>query len=221
MKKYQVFGVGNALVDKEFEVDDEFFAEYQIKKGLMTLVAHEQQQYLLDILRKRVGVKKRAGGGSAANTLYALSQFGGSAYFACKIADDEPGDFYLEQLGHLNIETNTDSLREVGTTGRCLVMVSPDADRTMHTYLGVSENLATEDLDFDAVKDSEYIYIEGYLVTSRSGKKAVIDLKKFAEENGVKTAMTFSDPSMLEYFPDDVNDVLGSGGTAAVHIFSR
>jgi fructokinase len=211
MKKYQVYGIGNALVDKEFEVDDEFFADQQIEKGLMTLVAHEQQRYLLEMLTDKVGIKKRAGGGSAANTLYALSQFGGKAFFTCKVANDEIGDFYLEQLGDQNIETNTDSQRQVGTTGRCLVMVTPDAERTMHTYLGVSEKISAADLDYDAVKNSEYIYIEGYLVTSPSAKDAVIKLKKFAEENGVKTAMTFSDPSMLEYFSNDVNEVLGSG----------
>ena len=95
MKKYQVYGIGNALVDKEFEVDDEFFADQQIEKGLMTLVAHEQQRYLLEMLTDKVGIKKRAGGGSAANTLYALSQFGGKAFFTCKVANDEIGDFYL------------------------------------------------------------------------------------------------------------------------------
>ncbi len=209
--KYDVYGVGNALVDKEFEVDDSFFQAHDIEKGLMTLVAHDQQQQLLNILKEKFGVKKRAGGGSAANTLYALSQFGGHAFFSCKVANDEPGDFYLAQLGHHNIEINSKNQREEGTTGRCLVMISPDAERTMHTYLGISETVSVTELDFDAAKDSQYIYIEGYLVTSPSAKSAVIELKKFAEQNQIKTAMTFSDPSMLEYFRDSVIEVLGSG----------
>jgi len=209
--KYDVYGMGNALVDKEFEVDESFFAEHGIEKGLMTLVAHEEQQQLLNTLRNKFGVKKRAGGGSAANTLYALSQFGGSAYFSCKIANDEPGDFYLSQLGETNIETNTASQQAEGTTGRCLVMISPDAERTMHTYLGVSEAVSQSEIDFAAVKESKYIYLEGYLVTSPSAKSAITELKKYAEENQIKTAMTFSDPSMLEYFKDNVNEVLGTG----------
>lgn len=209
--KYDVYGVGNALVDKEFEVDDSFFQTHEIEKGLMTLVSHEQQQQLLTVLKEKFGVKKRAGGGSAANTLYALSQFGGTAYFSCKVASDEPGDFYLDQLGHHNIEVDYENLRSDGTTGRCLVMISPDAERTMHTYLGVSETISAAELDFEAAKASEYIYLEGYLVTSPSAMSAIIELKKFAEQNQIKTAMTFSDPSMLEYFKDNVVEVLGSG----------
>lgn len=211
MTKFDVYGVGNALVDKEFEVDDAFFEKYQIEKGLMTLVDQEQQQRILEILTREYGVKKRAGGGSAANTLYALSQFGGKAYFSCKIANDETGDFYLEQLGNHNIQTNTNNQRTDGTTGRCLVMISADAERTMLTHLGVSADISGAELDFDAVKASKYIYLEGYLVTSPSAKAAITELKQFAEQNQIKTAMTFSDPSMLEYFHNNVNDVLGNG----------
>lgn len=209
--KFDVYGVGNALVDKEFEVDESFFQEHDIEKGLMTLVGEEEQQRLLDVLVEKYGIKKRAGGGSAANTLYALSQFGGNAFLCCKVANDETGDFYLNELGNQTIKTNTASQREDGTTGRCIVMISPDAERTMHTFLGVSETVSEEEIDFDAVKQSEYVYIEGYLVTSPSAKAAVVELKKFAEKNNIKTAMTFSDPAMLEYFLDNVNDVLGTG----------
>lgn len=211
MTKYDVYGVGNALVDKEFEVDDEFFEKNNIEKGLMTLVDHDQQQRILHVLTRDYGVKKRAGGGSAANTLYALSQFGGNAYFSCKVADDETGDFYLEQLGHNNIQTNTNCQRANGTTGRCLVMISPDAERTMLTHLGVSADISIAEVDFSAVQASKYIYLEGYLVTSRSAKSAITELKQYAEQNHIKTAMTFSDPSMLEYFHTNVNEVLGDG----------
>ena len=210
MAKYNVYGIGNALVDKEFEVDESFFQNHDIEKGVMTLVAHEQQNHLLNLLTATYGVKKQAGGGSAGNTLYALSQFGGHAYFACKVANDEIGDYYLEQLGHHNINTSIGS-RETGTSGRCLVMITPDAERTMHTCLGISEFLSIDELDFETVRQSDYIYIEGYLVTSPTAKSAIIDLKRFAEKNYIKTAMTFSDSAMLEYFKDDVNDVLGDG----------
>lgn len=209
--KFDVYGVGNALVDKEFEVEESFFQEHDIEKGLMTLVGQDEQQKLLDVLTEKYGIKKRAGGGSAANTLYALSQFGGNAFLSCKVANDETGDFYINELGNQTIKTNTESQRIEGTTGRCIVMISPDAERTMHTFLGVSETVSEQEIDFDAVKQSEYIYIEGYLVTSPSAKAAVVELKKFAEANNIKTAMTFSDPAMLEYFLDNVNDVLGTG----------
>jgi len=207
---YDVYGVGNALVDLEFEVDEAFFRDYRIKKGVMTLVDHDQQDHLLKILSDTYGITKKSGGGSAGNTLYALSHFGGRACFTCKIANDQTGDFYLEQLGRDNIDTNVTS-REDGASGRCLVMISPDAERTMHTCLGVSEMLSRKELDFQAARQSKYIYFEGYLVTSPTAKSAITELKKFAEANDVKTAMTFSDPAMLEYFRDDINDVLGNG----------
>lgn len=211
MTKYDVYGVGNALVDTEFEVDDAFFEKNEIEKGLMTLVDEEQQQKILNVLARDYGLTKRAGGGSAANTLYALSQFGGNAFFSCKVANDDTGDFYLEQLGHHNIQTNTGSQRSEGTTGRCLVMISPDAERTMLTYLGVSADVSTAEIDFSAVQASKYIYLEGYLVTSPKAKTAITEMKLYAEQNQIKTAMTFSDPSMLEYFHSNVNEVLGNG----------
>jgi sugar/nucleoside kinase (ribokinase family) len=209
--KFDVYGVGNALVDKEFEVDESFFQDHGIEKGLMTLGTDEESLRLLGILTKKYGIKKQAGGGSAANTLYAVSQFGGKAFFSCKVASDETGDFFLKELGDQKIQTNSQTQCDDGLTGRCLIMISPDAERTMHTYLGISETISEQELDLGAAKSSEYIYIEGYFVTSPSAKLAAIELKQFAEKNQIKTAMTFSDPAMVEYFLDGINDVLGEG----------
>ncbi|MDT8429536.1 MAG: adenosine kinase [Pseudomonadales bacterium] len=211
MKKYQLYGIGNALVDKEFEVDDSFFTETGIEKGFMTLIEEEQQQQLLDTLNSRYTQVKQAGGGSAANTLYAFSQLGGKAYFSCKVANDEPGDFYVRELGHHNIETNLGQVRESGTTGRCLVMVTPDAERTMLTHLGISQLVSVSELDYTAIAQSEMVYFEGYLVTSETAKAAVLTLKSEAQANGVKTVLTFSDPAMVEYFRDGINEILGEG----------
>ncbi len=211
MKKYHVYGIGNALVDKEFEVEDAFFTEHGIEKGFMTLVSNEQQEKLLNTLTQQAGLTKRSGGGSAANTLYALSQFGGKAYFSGKVANDETGDFYVAQMGDHNIETNLANEAQHGTTGRCLVMISPDAERTMHTFLGVSAEVSVAELDVEAIKAAEYVYFEGYLVTSPSALQAVKEMKRIAEQHGVKTAMTFSDPSMVEYFKPQISEVLGRG----------
>ena len=211
MKIIDVYGFGNALVDMVFEVEDQFFTDNDLKKGFMTLADHQQQQKILDVLKEKYGLIKRAGGGSAANTMYALSQFGATGYYSCKVANDEPGDFFMEQLGQFRIETNLSVARESGTTGRCLIMVSPDAERTMLTFLGISESVSSNELDFDALIQSKYLYIEGYLVTSDSARAAVIEAKKIANENDVMTAMTFSDPSMLEFFKDGITEIMGSG----------
>ncbi|HDZ10265.1 adenosine kinase [Pseudohongiella sp.] len=211
MNHYDVYAIGNALVDKEFEVDDSFFAEAGIQKGFMTLIEEDKQQQLLDLLSTRYPLKKQAGGGSAANSLYALSQFGGKAFYTCKVAGDEPGDFYMQELGNHNIETNLLPQREAGTTGRCVVMVTPDAERTMLTHLGISQYVSEQDIKVDAVKQAKYIYIEGYLVTSDSARAAAKRLRQIASDSNVKIAMTFSDPAMVEYFRDGVNEVLGDG----------
>lgn len=211
MKKYHLYGIGNALVDKEFEVEDSFFDKHGIQKGFMTLVTREQQQALIDELEADAGLRKQAGGGSAANTLYAFSQFGGKAYFSGKIANDDSGDFYVSQLGDYNIETNLGNEVYHGSTGRCLVMISPDAERTMHTYLGVSAEFSVADLVPDIIRESEYVYIEGYLVSGDDSRAAAKEMKRIARANGVKTAMTFSDPAMVEYFRSGVADVLDGG----------
>lgn len=211
MKKYHVYGLGNALVDKEFEVDDDFFKHENIQKGVMTLVDGESQETLLERLMDRYGLKKRAGGGSAANTIYAICQFGGNTFYSCKVAADEFGDFYVQELGDHNIHTNLGDLRDNGVTGKCLVMVSPDAERTMLSYLGISETLSSDDLDYDALIDSQYLYLEGYLVTSDTGRQACIDARKAAEANGVKTALTLSDPGMVQFFRGGLEDMIGDG----------
>tara|TARA_B110000305_G_scaffold240322_1_gene310586 strand:+ start:1884 stop:2885 length:1002 start_codon:yes stop_codon:yes gene_type:complete len=213
MKKYHVYGIGAALVDKEFEVEDSFFEHESIQKGIMTLVDGESQDTLLQRLMDKFGLKKRAGGGSAGNSIYAISQFGGSTFFSCKVANDEFGDFFLEELGHLNIDTNLDNqTRDDGVTGKCLVMVSPDAERTMLSYLGISETLSKNEIDVEALKDSEYLYLEGYQVTSDSGREACIYARKIAKENGVKTAITLSDPAMVQFFRGGLQDMIGDDG---------
>jgi len=177
----------------------------------MTLVDEQQLIELLDLLKQRFGIKKRAGGGSAANTIYAISQFSGQVFYSCKVAGDESGDFYVDELQDANIDTNLLAEREHGVTGRCLVMISPDTERTMLTFLGISETFSKQDLNQKALLGSEYLYIEGYLVTSPTAQQAAIEAKTFAENNDIKIAITLSDPAMVEYFRNNFEDIIGSG----------
>jgi sugar/nucleoside kinase (ribokinase family) len=209
--KYHVYGIGNALVDKEFEVSDQLLADNGIEKGLMTLIEQDQQVTLLQNLKDQFGLKKRAGGGSAANTIVAVSQFGGKTFYACKVADDETGDFYMKDLAVAGVETKLDQIKGDGVTGKCIVMVTDDAERTMNTYLGITSDFSEQDLHLDELKNSEYLYIEGYLVTSDVSRNAAIKARKIASEHGVKTAFTFSDPAMVTYFKDGVSEIIGDG----------
>ncbi len=209
MKKYNVYGLGNALVDMEFEVEDGFLKLMEIDKGVMTLVDEEQQHRLMTHLDAFEG--NRASGGSAANTLIAVSAMGGSSYYACKVADDDLGHFYLHDLKEAGVDTNVNGTHANGITGKCLVMVTPDAERTMHTYLGISSELSVTEISDSHIKASEYLYMEGYLVTSPSAKEANIHARKIAEANGVKTALTFSDPAIVEYFHKELTETIGDG----------
>lgn len=209
MAKYDVYGLGNALVDMEFEIDDQFLQDNKIDKGIMTLVDENQQHELISQLDVFEGNK--ASGGSAANTLIAVSSMGGSSYYSCKVADDELGHFYLHDLKAAGVDCNIDGKHLGGITGKCLVMVTPDAERTMHTFLGISSELSPYEVNEQAIRQSSYCYLEGYLTTSETGKAANIEARKIAEVNNIKTALTFSDPFVVEHFRDGFNETIGDG----------
>lgn len=209
-KQYHVYGVGNALVDMEFAVTPELLQQLQVDKGVMTLVDEVRQAALVEQLNG--SLCKQSCGGSAANTLVAISQLGGRGFYSCKIANDEAGTFYLQDLQRCGLETNLhDGDREAGVTGKCLVMVTPDADRTMNTFLGITGNLSERELEPEAIADSEYLYLEGYLVSSPSARTAAVAAREMAQQAGVKVALSLSDPNMVDFFKAGLLDVIGSG----------
>ena len=209
MAKYDVYGMGNALVDMEFEVEDGFLKLMEVEKGIMTLVDEDEQHRLLTHLDAFEGT--RASGGSAANTLIAVSGLGGSAYYSCKVADDDLGEFYLNDLKDAGVDSNMNGKHPSGVTGKCLVMVTPDAERTMQTFLGISAEMSPAELNHEAIANSTYCYMEGYLVTSDSARAANLEASKTARENGVKTSLTFSDPAIVEFFGDALTETIGDG----------
>lgn len=209
MKKYHVFGLGNALVDTEIQVSDQDLTHLGIEKGLMTLVDEDRQQFLVENLQDHLTLSSRACGGSGANTVISLTQFGGKGYMACKVADDENGQFYLQDLIDNGVDHSGNDQLNAGITGKCLVMVTPDAERTMNSFLGIGETLAPDDIDSRAIAESEYIYIEGYLVTSDTGRAAAIKARKTAQAAGTKVAMSLSDPGIVEYFKAGLEEIIG------------
>ena len=211
--KYDVFGIGNALVDMEFTVSDSFLTKHNIEKGLMTLVEEVDQQKLIAALKEEHPDElNRQCGGSAANSIIAVSQFGGSSFYAFKVGNDETGDFYLKDMKSNGVDTvNTPENLPSGTTGKCMVMVSTDAERTMHTYLGITATLDSNQIDEEALKNSKWLYVEGYLVASPTGQKAAVEAVKIARKNGVLTSYTMSDPNMVKFFRENVNEIIGDG----------
>jgi sugar/nucleoside kinase (ribokinase family) len=154
---------------------------------------------------------RMSGGGSAGNTVVAINQLGGKSFYSCLVAHDELGEFFLKDLERNGVHTNLKYENcPQGHTGRCLVMTSPDAQRTMNTFLGVSSFLAPTHLDEAAIRNSTYVYLEGYLVSSPKGFEAMRAAKKIAEENRVPVALTFSDPSMTKYFSKPMEEIVGA-----------
>ncbi len=205
---YDVYGIGNALVDMVCRVDDWFVQEMGIKKGFMTLIDKETHDRLLS----HVTVEKREGGGSAANTMIALSHFGGRGFYSCKVADDDGGRFYLDELFRAGLRANLEpGSLDQGITGKCMVLVTPDAERTMTTYLGATETFSVDELDEEALARSRYLYIEGYLVAQETGKWAAIEAVRIARRHGVKTSLTFSDPTMVTHFRRGIDEIIGDG----------
>lgn len=209
-KKYDVYGVGNALVDIEYEIPLELLQKLNIDKGVMTLLDESSQNNVLENV-KNLDCHKSCGG-SAANTIVAISQLGGKTFYSCKVANDDFGDFYIEDLVNCEVDTNLkNSDRQSGITGKCLVLITPDADRTMNTFLGITGELSTQELSPTAIADSEYLYIEGYLVSSPTAKEAAIKAREIAEKAGVKTTMSLSDYNMVKFFKDGLLEMIGPG----------
>lgn len=206
---FDVYAVGNAIVDIVTEVEHDFFDKNGVEKGVMTLVDEKRQQELMRAIDMKKS--KMSGGGSAGNTVVALSQFGGRGFYSCLVAKDELGKFFLDDLKRNGVATNL--LHEhcpEGHSGRCLVMTSPDAQRTMNTFLGVSSFLSPEHLDEVAIRNSTYVYLEGYLVASPKGLEAMKETKRLAEKNKIDVALTFSDASMVKYFSAQMEEVVGA-----------
>ncbi len=154
---------------------------------------------------------KMSGGGSAGNTIVAINQLGGKTYYSFLVAHDELGKFFLEDLKRNGVDTSLKYENcPPGHSGRCLVMTSPDAQRTMNTFLGVSSFLSPEHLDETALKNSSYVYLEGYLVASPKGLEAMKEAKRMAEKSKVDVALTFSDASMVKYFSKQMEEIVGA-----------
>jgi len=210
MAKYDVYALGNALLDVEFEVSPQVLQDLSIEKGVMTLLDQDSQDKIVNSLASYDS--KRSCGGSAANSLIAISQFGGKSFYSCKVAGDEPGKFYTQDLIDCGVATNlADQVAESGVTGKCLVFVTPDADRTMNTFLGISGNFSDAELIPEAIENAQYTYIEGYLVSGDNSKQAAIKAKEMAEMAGNKVAFTLADFNMVKFFKPGLLEIIGSG----------
>jgi sugar/nucleoside kinase (ribokinase family) len=208
MKKFDVYAIGNALVDIEYHTTPHKLVELGIDKGVMTLIDEQRQNSLVAQLGD--SHESMTCGGSAANTIIALAQMGARTHLDCRVASDMTGQIFARDLHDSGVNSSLDyKPLPAGVSGKCLVFVTPDADRTMNTFLGVSAELDSSDIDIEAVKQSETIYIEGYLASSENTRDAAIEARKIAEQRDIKTSLTLSDPNMVKFFRDSISAMIG------------
>ncbi len=206
-KTIDVFGVGNAIVDMLAMVPDQFIAEQQLQRASMTLMETDQQARILHALGDHK--VELASGGSAANTLVAVAQSGGSGVYCGKVAHDTNGEFYRQDMEESGIRFPVAMAPEsADPTGTCVVLTTPDAERTMCTHLGVSTSLSVTDLDWDLLARCKYSYIEGYLWDAPGPREACLATFRKSAELGVKTSFTFSDLFLVQRYRDAFLEVV-------------
>ena len=198
--RYDVYGIGSALVDTEVEVDGSLLSDLGLEKGVMTLVSAEQQAALLDSLAGHA--RHSAAGGSAANTVVGVAQFGGRAFFTAKVGSDVSAALYRESMAEAGVEFDVDGA-DGAPTGTCLVLVTPDGERTMQTALGASSGLGPADVDVERIGQSQVVYIEGYLFGSPTAAQAAVRAMEASRDAGVSVSLSLSDPLMAHHFADD------------------
>ncbi len=204
---YDLVGIGNALVDIEVQVDDAFIEKTSVTKGGMTLSSIEDQNNILESLKS--SPKKISSGGSAANTIHGASLLGSKSYYLGRVANDSHGKHYTEDMQNCGVGFSGPGSDEQGT-GTCVVLITPDTERTMLTHLGVSSSLHPENVDETIVKNSRGVYVEGYLWTGDGTREAGQHMAGIAKKEGIPVSFTLSDAFVVNSFKESLIEFIDS-----------
>ena len=185
----KILGIGNAIVDVFVKVDDDFLLKNNLTKGSMKLI--ERQEF--DNLKNTIKIEKIEAGGSVANTMAGIAYLGGNPSFVGKINSDEFGKIYKKSLEKISVNCLYSEKDENLSTGASIIFITPDSERTMCTYLGISSQLSKEDINEDYIKDYEIILLEGYLWDKGMSEEMFKHVIKLAKKNKIKLAMSLSD----------------------------
>ena len=185
----KILGIGNAIVDVFAQVEERFLKENNLIKGSMKLINEEE----FFELKQKIKIEKILAGGSVANSMAGISYLDGDASFIGKINSDEFGELYKKSLENIDVAFLYNPKKELMPTGTCIILITPDSERTMCTYLGISSQLAANDLNEKNIIDKELIFLEGYLWDKGLSEKMFKQAINFAKKNKVKIAMTLSD----------------------------
>ena len=208
-KDFQVVGIGNAIVDMFSRVEEGLLHENNLNKGVMHLTSYEKAESLLS----QINITKKVAGGSAANTIVALSQIGLKTGYIGKVGDDEWGEFFENDLinSKVSYATKKSIVDSRNRTGQCVVLITPDGERTMNTYLGVTEFLCKDDLDGKLLRGCDWLYLEGYRYDGMDSKAAFSFAVKETKEAGGRVALSLSDPFCVDRHREDFLNLAKEG----------
>src|SRR5512134_3357960 len=198
-KKFDVTAIGNAIVDVIAQADDALLSAHNLPKGAMNLIDADMAEKLYGVM----GPGKEASGGSAGNTIAGIAMLGGQTAYIGKVADDQLGQIFTHDIRAAGVTYDTAPLTGGLPTARSLIFVTPDAQRTMQTFLGACTQLGPEDINMGHITSSQVVYMEGYLWDLPRAKQAMLDASMKAKESGVKVSLTLSDAFCVARFRDE------------------
>jgi sugar/nucleoside kinase (ribokinase family) len=205
--RYDVVGIGNAIVDIIGRCDDAFLSKHDLQKGFMRLVDARQ----VDALYGAMGPGVERSGGSAANTIAGIASFGGSAAFIGRVSDDQFGQVFTHDIRTIGVRYDTPAANGGLPTALCLILVTPDGERTMNTFLGASTELGTAEVDAALIESARVTYLEGYLFDKPEAKEAFKSAARIAKGAGRKTALTLSDAFCVDRHREDFRNLVENG----------
>ena len=202
----KILGIGNAIVDVICKVEDKYLSDNELTKSTMKLVDEIEFKKLLSTLK----IEETVSGGSVANSIVGLSQLGNEVGFIGKVNDDDLGQKYEDGLKKENVNYLYSKKKELLSTGTCLILITPDSERTMNTYLGVSQELTEEDVDLNIIEESSILYLEGYLWDLDNAKKAIKKSISTAINSETKIAFSISDAFCVDRFREEFIDLVNN-----------
>jgi sugar/nucleoside kinase (ribokinase family) len=205
--RYDVLGIGNAIVDVIARAEDDFLVAHGMHKGAMALIDEARAQAIYDAM----GPAVESSGGSAANTIVGVASFGGRAAFVGKVKDDELGGAFAHDIRAARVVFDTPPASDGPSTARCYIMVTPDGERTMNTYLGAAQDLHPNDIDEAAIASAALIYLEGYLWDPPHAKEAFVKAAAIAHKNSRKVALTLSDAFCVDRYRSEFLELIRKG----------
>jgi len=205
-KKYDIVGIGNAIVDLISEVDDSYLKKNKIIKGSMSLVDYD----LANRMSNEVNIIRTISGGSVANSIVSIAQQNLKTAFIGKVNKDELGEKFSQGLKKEKVEFQITKSSTNKYTARCVILVSTDAERTMNTYLGISQELTEEDIDLSIIENSSILYLEGYLWDLDNAKKAIKKSISAAKSSGTMVALSISDAFCVNRFREEFLDLINN-----------